>query len=124
MRLLLNILWFICGGFISWLELVGFGLLLCITIVGIPWGMQCFKLAGLAASPFGKEVVYDAGVSSALANIVWILLFGWETALTNLILGAVLCITIIGIPFGKQFFKLAAVLFMPFGADISVEHVL
>ena len=124
MRILLNVLWFICGGFISFFEQLGIGILLCITIIGIPWAKQCFKLAGLAASPFGKEVTYEMGVSSMIGNIVWILLFGWESALLNLILGVVLCITIIGIPFGKQFFKIAAVTFMPFGAEISVEHIL
>lgn len=124
MRIILNILWFICGGFISWLELVGAGLLLCITIVGIPLGLQCFKIAGLAASPFGKNVTYNVGFTGTLGNILWIILFGWETALTNLALGLVLCLTIIGIPFGKQFFKLAAVTFMPFGAEVTVEHVL
>ena len=124
MRILLNILWFIFGGFISWLELVGIGLVCCITIIGIPWGVQCFKLAGLAASPFGKRVDYNVGFSATVGNIIWIILFGWETALINLLLGAVLCLTIIGIPFGKQFFKLAAVSFMPFGAEIVVEHVL
>ncbi|MBR2523263.1 MAG: YccF domain-containing protein [Clostridiales bacterium] len=124
MRLLANILWFIFGGFIAFFELLGAGLLCCITIVGIPFGMQCFKLAGLAATPFGKEVVYDTGVSGTLGNILWVIFAGWETALTDLILGAVLCLTIIGIPLGKQFFKLAAVSFMPFGAEINVEHVL
>ena len=124
MRLLLNILWFIFGGFISFLELVLIGLICCITIVGIPWGMQCFKLAGLAACPFGKKVEYEGGVGATLGNIIWIILFGWETALTNLILGAILCITIIGIPWGKQYFKIAAVSFLPFGAEITTEHVL
>ena len=95
MRLLLNILWFICGGFISWIEQVIIGLICCITIIGIPWGKQCFKIAGLAAWPFGKEVVYDGGFVSALGNITWIILFGWESALINLILGVILCITIV-----------------------------
>ena len=124
MRILLNILWFIFGGFLSWLELVLIGLLCCITIIGIPWGRQCFKIAGLAAWPFGKEVTYNGGVGSAIGNILWIILFGWGTALTNLGLALLLCITIIGIPWGRQFFKLAAVTFMPFGAEVTVKHVL
>ena len=125
MRILANILWFIFGGFIAWFELVIIGLACCITIVGIPFGVQCFKLAGLAAAPFGKVVNYDnVGFTATLGNILWIMFVGWETALTDLILGAVLCLTILGIPLGKQFFKLAAVSFMPFGSEITVEHVL
>ena len=124
MRIILNILWFIFGGFISFLEMVAVGMFCCVTLIGIPWGLQCFKIAGLAACPFGKEVEYEVGFAGTLGNIIWILLFGWETALTNLVLGLILCITIVGIPFGKQFFKLAAVTFFPFGAKISVEHVL
>jgi len=124
MRLLANIIWFILGGFISFIELVVIGLILCITIVGIPFGMQCFKLAGLAAAPFGKEVIYNMGFTATLGNIIWIIFVGWETALTDLLLGLVLCITIVGIPLGKQFFKLGAVSFLPFGADIRVKHVL
>ena len=125
MRIIANLLWFIFGGFICWLEYMVLGILLCITIVGIPFGIQCFKLAGLAAAPFGKVVNYDnVGFTATLGNILWIMFVGWETALTDLILGAVLCLTILGIPLGKQFFKLAAVSFMPFGSEITVEHVL
>ena len=124
MRLLANIIWFILGGFISFIELVVIGLILCITIVGIPFGMQCFKLAGLAVAPFGKEVTYSMGFTATLGNIIWIIFVGWETALTDLLLGLILCITIVGIPLGKQFFKLGAVSFLPFGADIRVKHVL
>lgn len=124
MRIVGNLLWFIFGGFIAFIELLVAGLLCCITIVGIPFGVQCFKLAGLAAAPFGKDVKYNVGFTATLGNILWIIFVGWETALTDLVIGAVLCLTIIGIPLGKQFFKLAAVSFMPFGSDISVEHVL
>jgi len=124
MRILLNILWFICGGFIYWLGMVLSGIIFYITIIGIPFGHECFKLASLGACPFGKDVEYKVGFTSTLGNILWILLIGWESALVALIIGAILCITIIGIPFGKQFFKIAAVSFMPFGADIVVAHVL
>ena len=125
MRLLGNLLWAIFGGLLSWLSWVLAGILLCITIIGIPWGKQCFKLAGLSLNPFGKKVTYEeGGVSVGLGNIIWILVFGWEMALTNLILGVIMYITIIGIPFGKQFFKLASVSLMPFGAKIEQEHVL
>lgn len=124
MRLLGNILWFIFGGFISWLEAVFCGLLLCVTIIGIPWGMQCFKLARLCACPFGKEINYTMRFSATVGNIFWIILFGWEMALTNLLLGAVLCLTIVGIPWGKQYFKIASVSILPFGAEITTEHIL
>ena len=125
MRLLGNLLWAICGGLLSALSWVLAGLVLCITIIGIPLGKQCFKLAGLSLNPFGKTVTYEGEKFSAtLGNIIWILVFGWEMALSNLICGLILCITIIGIPFGKQFFKLASVSLFPFGAIIEQEHVL
>ena len=123
MRILANILWFICGGFICWLEYVLLGLLLCITIVGIPFVIQCFKFAELCAMPFGKELRYTMGPTSVLGNILWIALVGWETALTELVIGAVLCLTIVGIPFGVQFFKLAGLTLMPFGSHVRVAHV-
>ena len=117
-KLLGNILWFIFGGFLLWLEWVGAGILLCLTIVGIPLGIQCFKIAGVCVAPFGKEVAHE-GVKfgNTLFNIIWIIVFGWEIALTALICGCVWCITIVGIPFGKQFFKLAAISLFPFGAS-------
>jgi uncharacterized membrane protein YccF (DUF307 family) len=125
MRVLGNLLWAICGGLLSALSWVLAGLVLCITIIGIPLGKQCFKLAGLSLNPFGKKVTYEGEKFSAtLGNIIWILLFGWEMALSNLICGLILYITIIGIPFGKQFFKLASVSLFPFGATIEQEHVL
>ena len=124
MRIIANLLWFIFGGFICWLEYVVLGILLCITIVGIPFGIQCFKLADLCAMPFGKELVAVPGPSSVLGNILWIMLVGWETALTELAIGAVLCVTIVGIPFGIQFFKLAGLSLMPFGSHVRIAHVL
>ncbi len=123
MRVLLNILWFVCGGFIAWLENVIIGLLLCCTIIGIPFGLQCFKLADLCATPFGKEIETSGGVSSIFGNVLWILLVGWESALTEAIIGLVLCCTIIGIPFGLQFFKLAGLQLLPFGTSVKVAHV-
>ena len=116
----MNILWFVCGGFIVWLEHVLIGIVLCVTIIGIP---QCFKMADLCAMPFGKELESNGGVGSLLANVLWILLVGWETALTEFVLGLVLCVTIVGIPFGLQFFKLAGLSLMPFGTSVKVAHV-
>ena len=100
-----NLLWFIFGGAISGLSWCLAGSLWCITIVGIPVGMQCFKLASLSFFPFGKEVRYGGGAVSFLLNVIWLL-------------GLVLCITVIGIPFGLQQFKLAKLALMPFGAEI------
>ncbi|MBQ4232379.1 MAG: YccF domain-containing protein [Lachnospiraceae bacterium] len=124
MRIILNILWLIFGGLMSafgwWLT----GFLWCITIVGIPVGLQCFKLASISLNPFGKEVVNDGGTVSLLLNILWLVFGGLELAIGNALTGLILCITIIGIPFGKQFFKIAKVSLMPFGAEVVREHVL
>lgn len=113
-----NVLWFIFGGFISGLSWLGIGLLWCLTIVGIPIGLQCFKFAGLAFFPFGKEVQYGGGVGSLLVNIIWLLLSGIPLAIESAVLGAVLCMTIIGIPFGLQHFKIAKLALMPFGSKV------
>ncbi len=116
-----NLIWFIFGGFAQGISWILAGVLWCVTIVGIPVGVQCFKLAGLAFFPFGKEVEYGGGAVSLILNIIWMLLSGIILALESVILGAVFCITIIGIPFGKQCFKLAKLALMPFGASV-VKH--
>ena len=113
-----NILWFICGGLISGLSWLAAGILWCITIVGIPIGIQCFKFAGLSFWPFGKQVVYGGGAMSAVANLFWLIISGIPLAIENMLLGLICCITIIGIPFGKQFFKIAKLALTPFGASI------
>ena len=118
MKLLGNILWFIFGGLLSGLAWIIAGCLWCITIIGIPIGVQCFKFAGLAFWPFGKEVVYGGGTMSLIANIFWILISGIPMAIGNVVAGCLWCITIIGIPFGKQFFKIARLSLMPFGATV------
>ncbi len=118
MNTLGNILWFIFGGLFSGILWLLAGLIWCITIIGIPIGLQCFKFASLAMWPFGKEIVYGSGMFSLLVNVIWIVFFGLEMAVANLTLGCLWCITIIGIPFGKQFFKLAQLSLMPFGAQI------
>lgn len=124
MRLLLNLLWLICGGFLSALGWFTTGLLWCITVIGIPVGLQCFKLASVSLNPFGKEVVNEGGAGSFLLNIIWIIFGGLELAVSNAVLGLLLCITIVGIPFGLQFFKIAKVALTPFGAEVEREHVL
>ncbi len=98
MRILLNILWIICGGLISALGFWFAGIIWCITVVGIPVGVQCFKLSSISLNPFGKEIVDDGGAGSVLLNLLWIILFGWELALTKAVIGVMLCVTIIGIP--------------------------
>ena len=118
MRTIGNILWFIFGGFISGLLWLIAGLLCCITVIGIPLGRQCFKFASMSFWPFGKEIIPGGGALSALANIVWLVFCGLWMALLNLIFGFVWCCTIVGIPFGRQFFKIARLALSPFGARI------
>lgn len=118
MKLLGNILWFVICGFLGGLVWVLAGIFWCITIIGIPIGVQCFKFAGLAFFPFGKEVVYGGGTVSLIANIFWIVISGLPMAIGYAVIGAILYVTIIGIPFGKQCFKLARLSLMPFGADV------
>ena len=118
MRLLGNILWFIFGGFLSGLAWILSGLLLCITIIGFPLGIQCFKFAMLSFFPFGKEIRYSAGAVSFIVNVIWFLLFGWWMGVGNFLIGCGWCITVIGIPFGIQFFKIEKLSLAPFGAEI------
>ena len=118
MTFLGNLLWFLFGGLIGGLGWMLAGCLWCITIVGIPVGLQCFKFAGLAFFPFGKEIVYGGGTFSLLVNIIWLLLSGLALAIGYVVLGCLWCITIVGIPFGKQCFKLAKLALMPFGASV------
>ena len=113
-----NLLWFIFGGLFSGLSWCLAGCLWCITIVGIPVGMQCFKFASLSFFPFGKEVEYGGGVGSLLLNVVWLIVSGLLLALQHLFWGLLLCITVIGIPFGLQHFKLAKLALMPFGSRV------
>ena len=119
MRLLGNILWFLLGGLIMGLSWTVAGLLWCVTIVGIPVGTQCFKFAALSFFPFGKEVVYGGGAVSLILNIVWLLVSGIPLAIESAAIGLILCVTIIGIPFGKQCFKIAKLALLPFGARIE-----
>lgn len=118
MRVLGNILWFILGGILLGLSWLLAGFLWCITIVGIPVGLQCFKFAALSFFPFGKEVDYGGGAGSVLLNILWLIFGGLEIALTAAAVGVFFCITIIGIPFGLQCFKIAKLALLPFGASV------
>ena len=121
MKTLGNIIWIIFGGLFLALGYVFSGIILCCTIIGIPFGLQIFKVAGLALWPFGREVRYkqqSAGCLSTGMNVLWILIGGIWLALEHVIVGIVFFITIIGIPFGKQHFKLAAIALTPFGREI------
>ena len=118
MRLLGNILWFVFGGFVMAVSWFATGILWCLTIIGIPVGIQCFKFSALSLWPFGKEIVYHPSTSSFLLNVIWLVFSGWILALEHFVGGILLAITIIGIPFAKQSFKLARLALMPFGAEI------
>ena len=114
-----NLLWFIFGGLLGGLSWCLAGCLWCITIVGIPVGVQCFKLASLCFFPFGKEVQYGGGAGSLILNIIWLIVSGIPLAVESAVMGCILCITIIGIPFGLQHFKIAKLALMPFGAAVT-----
>jgi uncharacterized membrane protein YccF (DUF307 family) len=121
MRLLGNLIWLIFGGIIVAIEYFIGSIVLIITIIGIPFGLQTLKMASLAIWPFGRDTVVHSRASGCLyiiMNIIWLLAGGLCIAITHLIFGAILCITIIGIPFGLQHFKLSAVALNPFGRDI------
>ena len=124
MRVIGNILWIILGGFLSALGWCIAGCIWCVTVVGIPIGVQCFKLASISFNPFGKTIEYDGGAVSFLLNIVWFFISGLELAICNFLWGCILCVTIVGIPFGKQFFKIAKLALAPFGARVVREHYL
>ena len=123
MRLLLNILWFILGGWLSMLAWALAGLLMAITIVGLPWTAAAFRLAGFSAAPFGRQIVPPyagdrRGGLDTVLNILWFVLAGWWLALQHLLLAAGLFVTIIGIPFGLQHLKLAILSIAPVGARV------
>lgn len=119
-----NILWFVLGGFLIAFGYLAGGVLLCLTIVGIPFGMQAFKLARAVAAPFGLKVVEREGASGCVAvvlNLIWILLPGLELALAHLLLAVVLGVTIVGLPFARQHVKLVPLALMPFGRTLVAD---
>ena len=121
MNLLGNLIWLICGGFLSALGYFVMGFVFCISIIGIPFGIQCFKIGMFTLMPFGKKVVTapsSGGCLSLLFNIIWIVSGGLYTACVHLVFAILLFITIIGIPFGRQHLKLVELTLMPFGKDI------
>ncbi|GAB4311493.1 MAG: YccF domain-containing protein [Bacteroidales bacterium] len=122
MKTLGNIIWLIFGGLELAIAYLISSLLLMVTIIGIPFGLQTLKLASLAIWPFGRSSIMleqSHGCLAVLMNVLWLLFGGICIAATHLILGVLFFITIIGIPFGKQHFKLASVALMPFGRRLS-----
>jgi len=122
MRVLGNIVWFLLGGFLISFGYILGGAGLCLTIVGIPFGIESIKLGVACIAPFGKEVVERPRANSPLRvifNVLWLLLFGWGIALSHLILGVLLLLTLVGIPFGMQHIKLVPLALLPFGRDLE-----
>ncbi len=116
-----NIIWLIFGGFVSGMGYILGGLLTMLTIIGIPFGTQAMKLGIATMSPFGREIVEMEDARSTLNmvfNILWAILFGWEIAVSHFVHGVVLGITIIGLPFAKQHFKLIPLALFPFGKEL------
>jgi uncharacterized membrane protein YccF (DUF307 family) len=121
MKILGNIIWLLFGGIFIFIEYLISGLLLCITIIGIPFGLQVFKLAFVALWPFGKKIENNPssnGCLNTIMNIIWLLIGGIWIALSHCIVGLLLGITIIGIPFAMQHFKLAGLALTPFGKTV------
>lgn len=121
MNLLGNLIWLVFGGLWSALGYIFGGFVLCITIIGIPWGLQCFKLARVVLWPFGTKIGPSKGGDGCLslfANIVWLIFGGLYTAFVHLVFAFILFITIIGIPFARQHIKLMELSFMPFSRQV------
>lgn len=118
MKTLGNILWFVFGGLVLSLLWGIAGAICCCTIIAIPVGVQCFKFASFVLWPFGRDVVFSNSVRSFLLNVIWIIIFGWELSVASCLIGLLWCITIVGIPFGTQFLKIAKIALMPFGTQI------
>lgn len=121
MKFIGNIIWLLVGGIVVVLIYYIVGLLMCITVIGIPFGIQLFKLGTYAIWPFGHQLVNgqsDIGCLSVIMNLIWILLGWWEIAIIHLVCGLIFCVTIIGIPFGIMNFKMAIASIFPFGKEI------
>jgi uncharacterized membrane protein YccF (DUF307 family) len=122
MSVLGNILWLIFGGLISGLGYILGGLLMCLTIVGIPFGIQSMKLGVATFAPFGKRIVEAPGANGTLEiilNVIWLIFFGWEIALAHLASAGICAITIIGIPFALQHVKLIPIALLPLGRSLQ-----
>jgi uncharacterized membrane protein YccF (DUF307 family) len=120
MKTILNVIWLVLCGFWMFLGYLAAGLVLCITIIGIPFGVAAFRIGAYALWPFGRMAVDrpDAGGPSCVGNVLWLVLAGWWLALGHILTGIALCISIIGIPLGLANFKLIPVSLMPLGKEI------
>jgi len=124
MRTILNVIWLVLCGVWMAIAYVLAGLVSCVLIITIPFGIACFRIAGYVLWPFGRQIAPrpGAGAGAMIGNVVWILLFGWWLALGHLVTGAMLCLTIIGIPLGLANFKIIPISLMPLGVDIVPER--
>jgi uncharacterized membrane protein YccF (DUF307 family) len=124
MRTILNVIWLVLCGVWMAIAYVLAGLVSCVLIITIPFGIACFRIAGYVLWPFGRQIAPrpGAGAGAMIGNVVWILLFGWWLALGHLVTGALLCLTIIGIPLGLANFKIIPISLMPLGVDIVPER--
>ncbi|GAA1924048.1 YccF domain-containing protein [Nocardioides marmoribigeumensis] len=120
MRLILNVIWLVLAGFGMFLGYLLAGVLMCLTVVGIPFGIAAFRIGTYALWPFGRRVVArpTAGLGSGIGNVLWLVLAGWWLALGHLLSGIALCLTVIGIPLGIASFKLVPVSLLPLGKEI------
>ncbi len=120
MRTVLNVIWLVLSGVWLFIAYVAAGILLCLLIVTIPWGIASFRIAAYALWPFGRTIVekQNSGVWAFLGNVVWVILAGWWLALAHIVSGIALCVTIIGIPLGLADFKMVPISIMPLGKDI------
>lgn len=118
MKFLGNLVWLLCGGLIVSLSWFVVGLLWCLSIVGMPWGVQCFKFARMFLSPMGRESDFRGGLGSAVLNLCWLPLGGIVLCAEAAACGLILCASIIGIPWGLQYFKIAKLALMPFGSRV------
>ena len=117
-----NIIWLIFGGFMSGIGYIIGGLGICATIIGIPFGIKAINLGIATFTPFDKEVIAKPSADDLLTtifNLIWIVLFGWGIALSHLLWGIILAITIVGLPFAKQHFKLMILALLPFGREFT-----
>ena len=122
-RTLLNIIWFVFSGLWLWLAYMLAGVVCCLLVVTIPWGIASFRLASYSAWPFGRELIDkpSAGLGALLGNVIWLVVAGWWLALTHVITGLALCLTIIGIPLGIANFKLISAALFPLGKQIVIR---
>ena len=121
MRIILNVIWLLVAGLELAIVYAVVGFVLCLTVIGIPFGIQLFKLAGFAVWPFGRAAVPTPGANAAVStigNLIWVVLVGWWLALLHVAIGLVLCITIIGIPLGIAVWKMTGLALWPFGRSI------